>query len=156
MSSDLSKLPPLVIKRKIKANHAPHGGAWKVAYADFVTAMMAFFLLLWLLNVATESNKQGISNYFEPDISEEENSEGSGQVLAGLAQVCTLACVRKAWRPVFMARRRRHVGRLLGRLRNGQVVVLQVEARNVLHLAASVSPLDLVDAAPRLVSGLGD
>ena len=87
MSSGLSKLPPLVIKRKIKANHAPHGGAWKVAYADFVTAMMAFFLLLWLLNVATESNKQGISNYFEPDISEEENSEGSGQALAGLAQV---------------------------------------------------------------------
>tara|TARA_Y100000766_G_scaffold263325_1_gene255231 strand:+ start:585 stop:1532 length:948 start_codon:yes stop_codon:yes gene_type:complete len=87
LSSGLSKLPPLVIKRKIKVNHAPHGGAWKVAYADFVTAMMAFFLLLWLLNVATESNKQGVSNYFEPDISEEEESEGSGQALAGLAQV---------------------------------------------------------------------
>ena len=87
MSDDLNDLPPLVIKRKIKANHAPHGGAWKVAYADFVTAMMAFFLLLWLLNVVTESNKQGISNYFEPDTSEEEKSAGSGQALAGLAQV---------------------------------------------------------------------
>lgn len=87
MSDDSNALKPIVIKRKIKANHPPHGGAWKVAYADFVTAMMAFFLLLWLLNVTTESNKQGISNYFEPDTSEEENSSGSGQALAGLAQV---------------------------------------------------------------------
>ena len=49
--------------------------------------MMAFFLLLWLLNVTTESNKQGISNYFEPDTSEEEKLAGSGQALAGLAEV---------------------------------------------------------------------
>jgi len=87
MSDDLNALKPIVIKRKIKANHPPHGGAWKVAYADFVTAMMAFFLLLWLLNVTTEQNKQGISNYFEPDTSEEEKSSGSGQALSGLAQI---------------------------------------------------------------------
>lgn len=87
MSDDSNALAPIVIKRRIKANHPPHGGAWKVAYADFVTAMMAFFLLLWLLNVTTESNKQGISNYFEPDTSEEEKMSGSGQALAGLAQV---------------------------------------------------------------------
>lgn len=86
MSRASKALKPIVIKRKIKANHPPHGGAWKVAYADFVTAMMAFFLLLWLLNVTTETNKQGISNYFEPDTSEEENSSGSGQALSGLAQ----------------------------------------------------------------------
>ena len=85
--ADDKALQPIVIKRKIKANHAPHGGAWKVAYADFVTAMMAFFLLLWLLNVTTESNKQGISNYFEPDTSEEQKVSGSGQALAGLAQI---------------------------------------------------------------------
>ena len=54
MSDHLNdKLKPLVFKKRIKANYAPHGGAWKVAYADFVTAMMAFFLLLWLLNVTT-------------------------------------------------------------------------------------------------------
>ncbi|MEC8776719.1 MAG: flagellar motor protein MotB [Pseudomonadota bacterium] len=82
----VDKQKPLVLKKRIKANHAPHGGAWKVAYADFVTAMMAFFLLLWLLNVTTESNKQGISNYFEPDTSEEEKLAGSGQALAGLAE----------------------------------------------------------------------
>ena len=87
MADDLKELAPIVIKKRMKANHAPHGGAWKVAYADFVTAMMAFFLLLWLLNVVTESNKQGISNYFEPDTSEVERATGSGQALAGLAQV---------------------------------------------------------------------
>ncbi len=80
-------LEPIVIKRKIKAKHPAHGGAWKVAYADFVTAMMAFFLLLWLLNVVTESNGQGITDYFEPDTSEEENQAGSGQALAGLTQM---------------------------------------------------------------------
>ncbi len=57
---------PIIIKKKIRLPEEPHGGAWKVAYADFVTAMMAFFLLLWLLNVTTEDKKQGISNFFEP------------------------------------------------------------------------------------------
>lgn len=57
---------PIVVKKIKKAAHGAHGGAWKVAYADFVTAMMAFFLLMWLLN-ATESQKLGgIANYFTP------------------------------------------------------------------------------------------
>ena len=43
-----------------------HGGAWKVAYADFVTAMMAFFMLMWLLNATTEQQKKGIADYFSP------------------------------------------------------------------------------------------
>ena len=60
---------PSIIKKVKKGGHgAPHGGAWKVAYADFVTAMMAFFLLLWLLNATTEEQKMGISNYFDPKI----------------------------------------------------------------------------------------
>ena len=80
-------LPPLVIKKRLKANHPPHGGAWKVAYADFVTAMMAFFLLLWLLNVTIEENKQGISDFFEPETSEEEDQIGTGEALKGLAMV---------------------------------------------------------------------
>jgi len=58
---------PLIIKKVKKvANAAHHGGAWKVAYADFVTAMMSFFLLLWLLNVTTDIQKRGIADYFEP------------------------------------------------------------------------------------------
>jgi chemotaxis protein MotB len=60
---------PVIIKRKkvIQAG-GHHGGAWKVAYADFVTAMMAFFLLMWLLNATTEKQRKGISDYFNPTI----------------------------------------------------------------------------------------
>lgn len=73
---------PIIIK-KVKAHgHAHHGGAWKVAYADFVTAMMAFFLLLWLLNATTEEQKAGISNYFSP-VSVSSNSSGSGGLFGG-------------------------------------------------------------------------
>jgi chemotaxis protein MotB len=61
--------PVIIIKRKkiIKAS-GHHGGAWKVAYADFVTAMMAFFMLMWLLNATTEKQRKGISDYFNPTI----------------------------------------------------------------------------------------
>ena len=60
--------PPSIIIKKIKkgGRHAAHGGAWKIAYADFVTAMMAFFLLLWLLNSVSQDSLEGISNYFAP------------------------------------------------------------------------------------------
>lgn len=50
-----------IIKRVKKGGHGHHGGAWKVAYADFVTAMMAFFLLLWLLNAVTEQQLNGVA-----------------------------------------------------------------------------------------------
>ncbi len=60
--------PIIVIKKIKKAAHGHHGGAWKVAYADFVTAMMAFFLLLWLLASTTEQQKAGIAEYFTPTI----------------------------------------------------------------------------------------
>lgn len=74
----------IIIKKKKKhGDHAHHGGAWKVAYADFVTAMMAFFLLLWLLNVTTDEQRRGIADYFDPaSISRE--SSGAGGVLGGL------------------------------------------------------------------------
>ncbi|HVA12746.1 MAG TPA: flagellar motor protein MotB [Stellaceae bacterium] len=74
----------VIIKKVKKGGHAGHhGGAWKVAYADFVTAMMAFFLLLWLLNVTTDVQKRGIADYFEPTITSKSNS-GAGGVLGGL------------------------------------------------------------------------
>ena len=58
---------PIIIKRKkVIAGGGHHGGAWKVAYADFVTAMMAFFLLMWLLNATTEKQRKGLSDYFAP------------------------------------------------------------------------------------------
>lgn len=60
---------PIIIKRKkVVKGGGHHGGAWKVAYADFVTAMMAFFLLMWLLNATTEKQRKGIADYFSPTI----------------------------------------------------------------------------------------
>ncbi len=60
---------PIIIKRKkVIAGGGHHGGAWKVAYADFVTAMMAFFMLMWLLNATTEQQRKGIADYFSPTI----------------------------------------------------------------------------------------
>ncbi len=58
------KLQPIIIKRVKKGGHAAHGGAWKIAYADFVTAMMAFFLMMWLLGSTAKGELQGISDYF--------------------------------------------------------------------------------------------
>lgn len=77
---------PIIIKRIKKGGGGHHGGAWKVAYADFVTAMMAFFLLLWLLNVTTDEQKNAISNYFDPTHPKISNSEsGAGGILSGLS-----------------------------------------------------------------------
>lgn len=72
----------IIIKRVKKVAGGHHGGAWKVAYADFVTAMMAFFLLLWLLNAVTEEQLSGISNYFAPSMASNSQS-GAGGILGG-------------------------------------------------------------------------
>jgi chemotaxis protein MotB len=64
-----SNAAPVIVKRKkIVAGGGHHGGAWKVAYADFVTAMMAFFMLMWLLNATTEKQRKGLADYFNPTI----------------------------------------------------------------------------------------
>jgi chemotaxis protein MotB len=65
MAGDAKKLQPIIVKKVKKGGHAVHGGAWKIAYADFVTAMMAFFLLMWLLGSTTEGDKKGIADYFQ-------------------------------------------------------------------------------------------
>src|SRR5690348_7438639 len=78
-----SQIPVIIKKVKGHGAHPHHGGAWKVAYADFVTAMMAFFLLLWLLNVTTDIQKRGIADYFEPTIASKSQS-GAGGILGGL------------------------------------------------------------------------
>src|SRR6266550_3166665 len=74
---------PIYIKKIKKGGHdAHHGGAWKVAYADFVTAMMAFFLLMWLINTTSPEQKRGIADYFAP-ASVSETTSGSGGILGG-------------------------------------------------------------------------
>ncbi|MFD0669579.1 flagellar motor protein MotB [Ramlibacter sp. MAHUQ-53] len=66
MATASGKLQPIIIKRVKKGGHAAHhGGAWKIAYADFVTAMMAFFLLMWLLGSTAQGELQGIAQYFQ-------------------------------------------------------------------------------------------
>jgi chemotaxis protein MotB len=78
-----SQIPIIIKKVKGGGGHPHHGGAWKVAYADFVTAMMAFFLLLWLLNVTTDVQKRGIADYFEPTVASKSQS-GAGGLLGGM------------------------------------------------------------------------
>jgi chemotaxis protein MotB len=73
----------IVIKRVEEGGHSHHGGAWKVAYADFVTAMMAFFLLMWLLNSTSEEQRRGIADYFSPSNPFGQVSTGSGEPFAG-------------------------------------------------------------------------
>ncbi len=68
MGAPGDKIAPVIKKKKIIQADGHHGGAWKVAYADFVTAMMAFFLLMWLLNATTEKQRKGIADYFTPSI----------------------------------------------------------------------------------------
>jgi chemotaxis protein MotB len=76
---------PIIVKKIIDGGHAGHhGGAWKVAYADFVTAMMAFFLLMWLLGATTEKQRKSIADYFAPTlISKKEGAAGGNALLQG-------------------------------------------------------------------------
>ena len=76
---------PIIVKKIIVEEHgAHHGGAWKIAYADFVTAMMAFFLLMWLVGATDEAKRKGLADYFTPTVIEyRENSAGANGILGG-------------------------------------------------------------------------
>jgi chemotaxis protein MotB len=74
---------PVIIKKEEVVEGGHHGGAWKVAYADFVTAMMAFFLLMWLLNATTEAQRKGLADYFTPMNAVSRNQSGNGQPFGG-------------------------------------------------------------------------
>jgi chemotaxis protein MotB len=73
----------VIVKRYEIVEGSHHGGAWKVAYADFVTAMMAFFLLMWLLNATTEDQRKGLADYFSPNNLMSHASSGTGQPFGG-------------------------------------------------------------------------
>ncbi|MEM9581688.1 MAG: flagellar motor protein MotB [Pseudomonadota bacterium] len=82
MSDDAER--PIIIKRKkVSGGDGHHGGAWKVAYADFVTAMMAFFMLMWLLNATTEKQRKGLADYFSPTIAIARVSGGGTGAFSG-------------------------------------------------------------------------
>ena len=86
-----SNQPPKIIVKKIyiEGHGGHHGGAWKVAYADFVTAMMAFFLLMWLLGATTEKQRKGIADYFAPTILNTKSLGIGGSGLLGGDSVTT-------------------------------------------------------------------
>ena len=75
---------PIIIKKVKKVVHGHHGGAWKIAYADFVTAMMAFFLLMWLISMTTPEQKQGLADYFAPS-NVSRSTSGAGGIMGGTA-----------------------------------------------------------------------
>lgn len=83
MADSDNQRPILIKKKKSGHGHGHHGGAWKVAYADFVTAMMAFFLLLWLISSTSEEQKEGIADYFTPTTLSIDSSSGSDGILGG-------------------------------------------------------------------------
>ncbi|UWR22349.1 flagellar motor protein MotB [Sulfitobacter sp. S190] len=83
MSADTNKAPVIIRRKKVVAGGGHHGGAWKVAYADFVTAMMAFFMLMWLLSATTEKQKRGIADYFSPTIPISRVSGGGNGAFGG-------------------------------------------------------------------------
>ena len=83
-TNNKEKLRPIIIIKKKGRHAAHHGGAWKVAYADFVTAMMAFFLLMWLINTTSPQQKRGIADYFAP-ASVSQSTSGTGGILSGTA-----------------------------------------------------------------------
>ena len=78
---------PIIIRKEEVVEGLHHGGAWKVAYADFVTAMMAFFLLMWLINATTEAQRRGIAAYFSPMADVENGFSSSGMLPGGAAPV---------------------------------------------------------------------
>lgn len=75
--------PKIIVKKIVEGEHGHHGGAWKVAYADFVTAMMAFFLLMWLLGATTEKQRKSIADYFAPTLVETKRNSAGGNGLLG-------------------------------------------------------------------------
>ena len=77
-------LPPIIVKKVTVVEGGHHGGAWKVAYADFVTAMMAFFLLMWLLGATTEDQRRGLADYFTPTLVKiKDSGAGANGLLSG-------------------------------------------------------------------------
>ncbi len=78
-----SNAPVIIKRKKVIVGGGHHGGAWKVAYADFVTAMMAFFMLMWLLNATTEVQRKGIADYFNPTIPINRISGGGDGMFGG-------------------------------------------------------------------------
>ena len=83
MAGQANAAPVIIKRKKYLVDGGHHGGAWKIAYADFVTAMMAFFMLMWLLSATTEEQRKGIADYFNPNALHVRTSAGGDGVFGG-------------------------------------------------------------------------
>ena len=92
--SSNGEAPNIIIKKIKKIEGGHHGGAWKVAYADFVTAMMAFFLMLWLLSTTTKEQRDGLSEYFT--LAQSTSATGGGDGLLGGQSVTQTKSISEA------------------------------------------------------------
>ena len=102
---------PVIIKRKkIIVSGGHHGGAWKVAYADFVTAMMAFFMLMWLLNATTEQQRKGLADYFSPTFAINRTSGGGDSSFVGDSIFTEDTLTRQGLRPFIRPKASDRVG----------------------------------------------
>ena len=89
----------IIVRRDDGDEQAHHGGAWKVAYADFITALMAFFMLMWLLNATTEAQRVGLADYFAPTNLFGRSTSGSGEPFGGKTPNDTASSVSTAGIP---------------------------------------------------------
>lgn len=151
---------PVIIKRKkVVSGGGHHGGAWKVAYADFVTAMMAFFLMLWLLGSVSDDQRKGIADYFSPTVSIQSASAGGAEIMGG-ASFSVVASLTDdvATREQFEAETRllEEVARRLQAL-SGESIEKELALQHVLiRLTDEGLVVDLFDLPDRpLFEGLG-
>ena len=134
---------PIIVKRIKKGGHAKHGGAWKIAYADFVTAMMAFFLLMWLLGSVSKGDLKGISEYFNTPLKTAlmgGSSTGEGQtVLPGGGTDLTASAGQV------------HKGESEPRPRDERELEAEMEAREAARLAELKEKIEkAIEANPQL------
>jgi chemotaxis protein MotB len=134
---------PIIVKRIKKGGHAKHGGAWKIAYADFVTAMMAFFLLMWLLGSVSKGDLKGISEYFNTPLRTAlmgGSSTGEGQtVLPGGGTDLTASAGQV------------HKGESEPRPRDERELEAEMEAREAVRLAELKEKIEkAIEANPQL------
>jgi chemotaxis protein MotB len=127
----------VIVKKYEIAEGGHHGGAWKVAYADFVTAMMAFFLLMWLLNATTEEQRRGLADYFSPANLMSHNSSGTGEPFGGHTPFDkgTMVSDRGAVQVIQGARP------VVERTKDGHDVVLTDNARSTAGTGVGLGPV---------------
>jgi len=162
----LGEETPIIIKRKkVVKGDDHHGGAWKVAYADFVTAMMAFFLLMWLLNATTEDQRKGLADYFNPSIPISRISGGGSDGLNGssifteetLAEMGTGAS-RQKWEGNEIENLSEEA--LEGRLQELKDAMMKADKNLSTHMDIKMSPegivLELIDSEDASLFAVGN